>query len=118
MIRKLTLVAGFGAGYVLGAKAGRARYEQIKRNFDGLMGKPAVQDTLQTVKHEAGSVLDKAKTTVTDKVGGHDTATPTTGTGATTSTTKTGTVGTSIGASAMAGTTAGGGTGRLDPYPS
>lgn len=103
---KVTFLVGFGAGYVLGAKAGRARYEQIKRNFQTWMGKPAVQDAVQTVKHEAEIVLDKAKTTVTDKVGGHDTTTGTLGSSATT---------------AMAGSatgTAGGGTGRLDPYPS
>jgi hypothetical protein len=102
-MRKVTLLVGFGAGYVLGAKAGRARYEQIKRQFEGWMGKPAVQDTLQTVKHEAGSVLDKAKTTVTDKVGGTDTTPPTV----------------TVGAGTMADSSAGrGGTGRLDPYPS
>jgi len=106
-MRKITLLVGFGAGYVLGARAGRARYEQIKRNFEGLMGKPAVQDTLQTVKHEAEVVFDKAKSTVTDKIAGHD-ATPTV------------TSSTSIGTPAMAATTSanGGGTGRLDPYPS
>jgi hypothetical protein len=102
-MRKVTLLVGFGAGYVLGARAGRARYEQIKRQFEGLMGKPAVQDAVQTVKHEAEIVLDKAKTTVTDKVGGTDTNT----------------AGTSVGAGTMADSTAGrGGTGRLDPYPS
>jgi hypothetical protein len=29
MAGKLTLLVGFGAGYVLGARAGRERYDQI-----------------------------------------------------------------------------------------
>ncbi|MDQ1598498.1 MAG: hypothetical protein QOI70_1922, partial [Microbacteriaceae bacterium] len=31
MKHKFSLVVGFGIGFVLGARAGRARYEQIKR---------------------------------------------------------------------------------------
>ncbi len=30
---KLSFLAGFGAGYVLGARAGRERYEQIRRAY-------------------------------------------------------------------------------------
>jgi hypothetical protein len=73
MLRKTTFIAGFAAGYVLGAKAGRQRYEQIKRQFNTLMGNPTVQEMTQTVKHEASATFDKAKSVVTDKVGGHDT---------------------------------------------
>ena len=32
----LGMVAAFGAGYYLGARAGRARYEQIRRALDAL----------------------------------------------------------------------------------
>jgi hypothetical protein len=32
---KLTLLGAFGAGYVLGSKAGRARYDQIRELADG-----------------------------------------------------------------------------------
>ena len=44
MIRKLTLAIGFGAGYVLGAKAGTQRYDEIMAKARELMGQPAVQD--------------------------------------------------------------------------
>ena len=40
---KLAFVVGFGAGYVLGAKAGRERYEQIKQWWRRFSGNPAVQ---------------------------------------------------------------------------
>jgi hypothetical protein len=33
---RIGLLVGFGAGYYLGAKAGRARYEQIRRRLERL----------------------------------------------------------------------------------
>ena len=42
MIRKLTLAVGFGAGYVLGAKAGKERYRQIEGKVRELMGRSDV----------------------------------------------------------------------------
>ena len=68
MIRKLTLAVGFGAGYVLGAKAGKERYAQIEAKFRELMGQPAVQDFTSNVTATASSAADKAKSTVNDKV--------------------------------------------------
>jgi hypothetical protein len=68
VIRKLTLVAGFGAGYVLGAKAGTQRYDQIMSKFRELAGMPAVQDVTSTIADTAGQIGDKAKATVTEKV--------------------------------------------------
>ena len=40
---KLSLLAGFGAGYVLGAKAGRSRYEQIRRAWDHAKAKESLR---------------------------------------------------------------------------
>jgi hypothetical protein len=68
VIRKLTLVTAFGAGYVLGAKAGTQRYEQIVAKFRTLAGMPAVQDVTSTIADTAGQIGDKAKATVTEKV--------------------------------------------------
>ena len=68
MIRKLTLAAGFGAGYVLGAKAGVERYQQIEAKFRELAGMPAVQDLTSNLADTASTIGDKAKTTVNDKV--------------------------------------------------
>ena len=68
MIRKLTLVAGFGAGYVLGAKAGTQRYDQIVAKARELAGRPAVQEVRSTLADTAGQLGDKAKATVNETV--------------------------------------------------
>ena len=70
MFRKLTLAAAAGAGYVLGAKAGKERYTQIEAKFREIAGMPAVQSATATVKDTASTVADQAKSTVSDKVGG------------------------------------------------
>jgi hypothetical protein len=74
VFRKLTLAAAAGAGYVLGAKAGKERYNQIEAKFREIAGMPAVQNATATVKETASTVADSAKSTVTDKVGGGSSA--------------------------------------------
>ena len=69
MFRKLTLAAAAGAGYVLGAKAGKERYNQIEAKFREIAGMPAVQNATATVKEQASSVADTAKSTVSEKTG-------------------------------------------------
>ena len=66
MIRKLTLAIGFGAGYVLGAKAGTQRYDEIMSKARELMGQPAVQDLTNNLSSTASSAADKAKSTLND----------------------------------------------------
>ena len=73
VFRKLTLAAAAGAGYVLGAKAGKERYVQIEAKFRELAGMPAVQNATATVMDTASTVADQAKSTVSDKVGGSST---------------------------------------------
>ena len=68
MFKKLTLAAAAGAGYVLGAKAGKERYNQIEAKFREIAGMPAVQSATTTVVETASSVADTAKTAATDKV--------------------------------------------------
>ena len=68
MFKKLTLAAAAGAGYVLGAKAGKERYNQIEAKFREIAGMPAVQNATTTVKQTASDVADTAKSTVNDKV--------------------------------------------------
>ncbi|MUL40263.1 hypothetical protein FZ103_03555 [Streptomonospora sp. PA3] len=46
---RITFVAGLAVGYVLGAKAGRARYEQIVRGARRIAENPAVQETAGVV---------------------------------------------------------------------
>lgn len=94
-MRKATFIIGFGAGYVLGAKAGRTRYEQIMRQTRSFLGKPAVQDATHAIKEQAESALGSAKKVVTQKVLRHDDPVMTNG-------------------SSYAGMS---GAGRVDPYP-
>lgn len=61
MRTKATFLAGFGAGYVLGAKAGRARYEQIMRAARSCAANPTVQSTASQIQHQAGDALSTAK---------------------------------------------------------
>ena len=41
---KLTFLAGAAVGYVLGARAGRGRYEEIKNQAETLWQDPRVQE--------------------------------------------------------------------------
>lgn len=66
---KILFVVGLGVGYVLGARAGRERYEQIRKAAEDVWNQPKVQEGVQTVKDFAMSragdvgdtVLDSAK---------------------------------------------------------
>jgi hypothetical protein len=54
---KILLVVGVGVGYVLGARAGRERYQDIKRTVGNLWNNPRVQ---RQVGEAEGFVKDKA----------------------------------------------------------
>ncbi|HEY7283112.1 MAG TPA: YtxH domain-containing protein [Actinomycetota bacterium] len=54
MSMRTGLVIGFGIGYVLGAKAGRQRYEQIQAWWGRVSGNPAVQRATDGAKSLAG----------------------------------------------------------------
>jgi gas vesicle protein len=93
-VKKLTLIIAAGAGYVLGSRAGRERYEQIKTQTTKAWNNPKVQDVVddvQTQAKQAGSDLGSkvgskvaetagdVKDKVTEKVsGGHDDEQPST----------------------------------------
>ncbi len=49
----LSVGVGFAAGYVLGARAGRQRFEQIKQAASTVAQRPEVQQALQRVKAAA-----------------------------------------------------------------
>ena len=40
---KTGLLVGLGAGYVLGTRAGRERYDELKATWDQFVGNPSVQ---------------------------------------------------------------------------
>jgi hypothetical protein len=69
MRTKVTFLAGFATGYVLGSRAGRARYEQIREAARALARNPAVQSTATQVQHQAGDVLSTVKDKAGDRIG-------------------------------------------------
>lgn len=60
---RLSLLVGFAAGYVLGARAGTERYEQIKTTAQGLTQRPEVQQlkTRATDAVQSGSAGNSLK---------------------------------------------------------
>ncbi len=63
---KLAFLLGAGAGYVLGARAGRKRYEQMRARAQRVWQSQPVQDKVTTAKHVA---KDKAAPAARDAVG-------------------------------------------------
>jgi transcriptional accessory protein Tex/SPT6 len=74
---KIIFLAGLGVGYVLGTRAGRERYESIKKSASKLWNDPRVQKQVDTaeafVKDKAPDVaefaLDGAKKVVAQVTG-------------------------------------------------
>ena len=58
---KLTLAVGFVAGYVLGSRAGRQRYEEIVAQARKVAGSQTVQSTAGVLQTQASDLVHKAK---------------------------------------------------------
>jgi hypothetical protein len=61
MYGKLAVAAGFAAGYVLGSKAGRQRYEEIVSQARKVAGNETVQSTAGVLQAKGSELVDKAK---------------------------------------------------------
>ncbi|MDO5741235.1 MAG: YtxH domain-containing protein [Ornithinimicrobium sp.] len=79
-MNKLLLLVGAGVGYVLGARAGRERYDAIADQANKLWTDPRVQTKVEEVKAKAPEVANKvgeeAKARASEvkaKVTGHET---------------------------------------------
>lgn len=63
MIKKILVTGSFGAGYVLGARAGRGRYEQIRRIALRIKDDPQVRHAVDEVgefaKEHSAAAADK-----------------------------------------------------------
>ncbi len=68
MKTRLTLLAGAAVGYVFGTKAGRQRYEQIRRATGRVAQRPEVQHARDVAATQAGQLAESAKNVVGDKV--------------------------------------------------
>lgn len=68
MIKKLTLLTAFAGGYVLGAKAGEERYQQILAGVEKLRGRPEVQRATDSVHHAVIDLSERTKGAVNEQV--------------------------------------------------
>ena len=65
---RLGFLIGFGAGYVMGTKAGTERYDQLKRLYDNVTASPAFQQATGKAKTAVSGGLDQAKDMATEGV--------------------------------------------------
>lgn len=65
---KLSLLVGAAVGYVLGARAGRERYEQIVRLARNLAGSQTVQSTAGVLQAQVEDLRHRAKDVVNSKL--------------------------------------------------
>ncbi|GAA2721857.1 YtxH domain-containing protein [Actinocorallia aurantiaca] len=78
-MKQLMFLTGAAVGYVMGSRAGRERYEQIKKTAQELWAHPSVQSAAESVREQAslaastsaqkaGSVAGSAKQRVNDRL--------------------------------------------------
>lgn len=70
MVGKLTLLLGFGAGYLVGARAGREQYDRIATKARGMWRDPRVQEQVDRAKIAATEAKDKVTDTVASQTDG------------------------------------------------
>ncbi|MFG2328487.1 YtxH domain-containing protein [Streptomyces sp. NPDC048604] len=66
---KLTFVAGLALGYVFGTRAGRERYEEMKKSARDLAQNPAVRNACETAATTGRQYAGRAYHAVGEKVG-------------------------------------------------
>ncbi|MFJ3584904.1 YtxH domain-containing protein [Streptomyces sp. NPDC090127] len=66
---KLTFVVGLALGFVIGTRAGRERYEQMKKSAREISQNPAVRNAAESAAQTGRQVAGKAFHAVSDKVG-------------------------------------------------
>ena len=68
MAGNLKLLTGLAAGYVLGARAGRERYERIAAATRRLAGRPEVQQLAGKARGSLGAGLERAASSASDRL--------------------------------------------------
>jgi hypothetical protein len=62
------LVIGFAVGYVLGAKAGRERYEQIRKVATAVAENPPINKLIEESRALADAGATKARSAISDQL--------------------------------------------------
>ena len=65
---RIAFLSGVAAGFVIGARAGRERYEQIKKLARTAADNPAVQQAAGALQAQAAELANNARQKVTDQV--------------------------------------------------
>lgn len=74
MFKKPALMAAFGIGYLLGARAGRERYDAIAAKAQQLWHDPRVQEKAHRAGDVAKETAETARHTIQDKMPGVSTS--------------------------------------------
>ena len=67
---KVPLLIGAAVGYVLGARAGRERYEQIVRIARKTVGSQTVQSTAGVLQAQLDGLADRARAAIAERLPG------------------------------------------------
>jgi hypothetical protein len=67
----LRFLLGMAIGYVLGAKAGTERYEQLRRNYQRVTDHPAVQGAAGVVRARVEEAVNGGRHTADASAGSH-----------------------------------------------
>lgn len=65
---KLIFITGVGVGYVLGTRAGRARFDQMVAQAKKVWESPTVQEAAGVVQAQATRLYDEGKQVVSEQV--------------------------------------------------
>ncbi|GII24622.1 hypothetical protein [Planosporangium mesophilum] len=65
---KLMFLAGLGAGFVLGTRAGREKYEELVQAARKVRENPTVQEAAGVVQEQANKIVSGGKEMMTDKL--------------------------------------------------
>jgi hypothetical protein len=65
---KLMFLAGLGAGFVLGTRAGREKYEELVQAARKVRENPTVQEAAGVVQEQANKVVAGGRETLTNKL--------------------------------------------------
>jgi hypothetical protein len=68
MRTKWVFLAGLGAGYVLGSRAGRERYEQLIAALRRVKDSPTVQEAAGVVQAQAGRLAHTGREMVSERI--------------------------------------------------
>jgi hypothetical protein len=68
-MRRLSFIVGLAIGYVLGTRAGRERYEQIRKLARKAAESPAAQQAMAAVQTQAVSAVKAAGERLADRAG-------------------------------------------------